>query len=98
MTVARGGDTISISNNSTLIVPVRPWRQSVTIQNLSTTAMLTVSIGKAAQTKKGYNLAPAADGTHPGGMVILTDDDAKDSLYGIMSTADATENVSVVEE
>ena len=95
-TVVNGGDAKSVSSASEAIAAANDNRRSLTITNLSTTAMLTVALGQTAVSTKGYNLAPAADATHPGGSVTITD--YTGAVNGIMSAADATTgNVAIVE-
>lgn len=85
-----------MTNASTLLAAANTARRSLTIRNRSLTAMLTVSLGKAAVSGAGHPLATASDATHPGEGIVI--DDFTGAVYGIMSAADATAgNVSVVE-
>ena len=95
-TVINGGSVKSISSASAVLAAANDNRRSLFVQNLSTTAMLTVVKGQTAVSKAGYNLCPAASATSPGGNVTI--DDYTGAVNGIMSGADATSgNVAVVE-
>jgi hypothetical protein len=90
------GSATSISNTSAEIAAANTARKSLTVTNLSLTAMLTVKLAATAVSGAGYCLATASDATHPGGSVTITD--YCGVVHGIMSAADATAgNVAVVE-
>lgn len=82
------GTKTNVTNASETLFAINAARRSATIQNMSTTAMLSVQLGATAVSGQGINLAPAADATHPGGSVTI--DDYTGVIDGIMSVADAT--------
>jgi hypothetical protein len=95
-TASNGGSAINVTNASKVIASANPVRRSLTITNLSTSAMLTVAQATPAVSGAGYCLSPATDATHPGDSVTI--DNYTGAVYGIMSAADAAAgNVAIVE-
>ncbi len=97
ITAKNGGELASVSTTSVLLAASNVNRRNITIQNLSLLGMLTLSFGKAAVTQVGLNLAPASDAKTPGGDITILGTTFTGAIYGILSDADATANVSIVE-
>ena len=90
------GTALNVTNSSKEVLAANAIRRAAIITNLSTTAMLSLSLGGTAVSGKGICLPPAADATHPGGNAAITQ--YTGAINGIMSAGDATAgNVAVSE-
>ena len=87
-TAINGGDVINVTNVSGTVAAANALRRSLFVCNNHATARLTVTCGPTAVDYAGYVLLPGQSTTIRDYTGIVT---------GILSVADATDNVSIVE-